>query len=353
MILSLLALPWRASAAPTKIETLVDQPDEWFTSDEGRKTLDVILSYQNANGGWWKAYKLDAPRAASAEDSKDGIPGDNAAVWHRTSTIDNGATHSEIRVLARAYRVTKDQRFADATRKALKFLFDSQYSNGGWPQRFPLENNYGRHITYNDDAMIGVMRVLRDVVDAAADYAWLSDDDRASAKQSMDKGVDCILATQILVNGEPTVWCQQHDEVTLEPANARSYELPSFCSTESAGIATYLMEIRNPDERVKKAVQGAAKWFETHKILGKRVEKLTGPQYELGKQTNIVDDANAKPIWARFYDLETSKPYFCDRDGVKLDSFEKLGHERRVNYAWFNDRGNALLEKYAQWKQAN
>lgn len=329
-----------ASAAPTKIDQVNDQSDEWFTSDEGRATLDVILSYQNPNGGWNKAYKLDSPRTKEPKENE-------------TSTIDNGATHSELRILARAYRLTNDERYADAVRRGLKFLYDSQYASGGWPQRMPVPKDYGRHITYNDDAMIGVMRVLRDVAEAKADFAWLSDSERSQAQAALAKGIDCILATQIKIDGKPTVWCQQHDEVTLEPAKARSYELPSFCSTESAGIALFLMEIRNPDDHVKAAVHGAAEWFEVHKIEGKRVERLEGPQYELGKQRNLVDDPNAKPLWARFYDLETGKPYFCDRDGVKLDSFEMLGHERRVNYAWFNDRGNTMLARYAEWSKEN
>ena len=217
----------------------------------------------------------------------------------------------------------------------------------------PVPKDYGRHITYNDDAMIGVMRVLRDVADAKPDFAWLREDERRQAQAAVAKGIDCILATQIKVDGKPTVWCQQHDEVTLAPAKARSYELPSFCSTESAGITLFLMDIRNPDERIRQAIHGAANWFEAHKIEGKRLERLDGPQHELGKQRNLIDDPTAKPIWARFYDLETHKPYFCDRDGVKLDSFEKLGHERRVNYAWFNDRGNRVLDRYAEWQKEN
>ncbi len=347
----LLATP--TQAAPKRIDDVVDQPDEWFTSDEGKATLDVILSYQNANGGWWKAYRLDAPRAASKKDEKDGIPGDDSKVWHRTSTIDNSATYSELTVLARATRVTGDAKYSDSFRRGLKFIFDSQYANGGWPQRFPLEQNYGRHITFNDDATLGVLKLLRGVANREADFAWLSDEDCARAAESLKKGVDCVLSAQIKIDGKPTVWCQQHDEVTLAPTSARSYELPSFCSTESAGLAVFLMEIQSPDARVKAAIDGAAAWFESHKILGKRVEKLTGTQYELGKQTNLVDDPAAKPIWARFYDLETGKPYFCDRDGVKLDRFEKLGHERRVNYAWFNNRGNTVLETYAKWRAAN
>lgn len=343
----------QAFSAPPKIDGIVDQPDAWFTSDEGRKTLDVILSNQKANGGWGKAYKLDEPRAGARSDEKGGIPGDDSKVWDRTSTIDNGATHSEIRILSRAFRVTNDERYSDAVVKGMKFVYGAQYENGGWPQRFPLEKNYGRHITYNDDAMISVMRVLRDICDGKPDFAWLDDGQRKHAADSLAKGIDCVLATQIKVNGKPTVWCQQHDEITLAPAGARSYELPSFCATESAAIAKFLMEIPSPDDRVKAAIVGAADWFETHKILGKRIEKLTGPEYELGKQVNLVDDPSAKPLWARFYDLDTGKPYFCDRDGVKLDAFEKLGHERRVNYAWFNNRGNDLLERFADWRKKN
>ncbi len=255
-------------AAPPKIDAIVDQPDEWFTSDEGKKTLDVILSYQKANGGWGKAYKLDVPRAGAAAGEKGGIPGDDSKVWDRTSTIDNGATHSEIRILARAFRVTKDERYSDAVLKGLKFLYDAQYANGGWPQRFPLEKNYGRHITYNDDAMISVMRVLRDIRDGKSDFAWLDDAQRKRAAESLAKAIDCVLATQIKVDGKPAVWCQQHYEVTLAPAGARSYELPSFCATESAAIANFLMEIPMPDDRVKAAIIGAAEWFETHKIEG-------------------------------------------------------------------------------------
>lgn len=348
IVLFMMAAFWSAatltSAAP--IDAIADQPDAWFTSAEGKATLDVVLSYQNTNGGWNKAYKLETPRPAP-----DGGMNEKARVKWNLSTFDNGATHTELRILARAFRVTGESRYADAVRRGLQFIADAQYANGGWPQRFPLEKDYGRHITFNDDATLGILRVLRSVVEASPDFAWLSDEDRAQAAAMMKKGIECILATQIRVDGKPTVWCQQHDEITLAPASARSYELPSFCSTESAGLVLFLMELPEPDERVKNAIEGAARWFETHKILGKRVEKLTGDQYELGKQTNLIDDPSAKPIWARFYDLDTGKPYFCDRDGVKLERFEQLGHERRVNYAWFNDRGNKVLERYATWRE--
>lgn len=341
-----------ADSAKVDVSKLTNQPDAWFTSAEGRHVLDDIVSWQNPNGGWWKSYDAETTRPAKVED-KPGIKGDDDSVWHQTSTIDNGATYSEVAILARAYRVTKDERFKTAFDRGLSFLLEMQFPNGGWPQRYPILPNYGAHITYNDDAMINVMLLLREIAAGkSADYAMVTPDQRAKVAQALERGVECVLNTQIKINGKLTAWCQQHDEKTLAPTNARAYELPSICSSESAAITNFLMDIPKPSDRVKQSIEAAVAWFQSEKIAGKKVEKLTGPQYEGGREVKIVD-APGSTIWARFYDLETGKPYVCDRDGVKRDSIEQLGHERRVGYAWYNVRPVKTLEKYAKWKAAN
>jgi PelA/Pel-15E family pectate lyase len=340
-----------AAAGALAIGKLVNLRDDWFKSLENLKIVDNVCSWQNANGGWWKAYDVSTPRPEKLPEAKGaGPPGDTTDAWHRTSTIDNGATYSEMRLLARAHRVTGDRKYADAFNRGLKFLFDAQYANGGWPQRYPIEQNYGHHITYNDDAMVGVLRLLRDVTDRKPDFALVSDADRQHARQSFDKGVDCILSTQVKVGGKLTAWCQQHDAQTLAPAKARAYELPSLCSAESASIVSLLMSIDKPDDRMKRSIEAAVAWFEASKITGKRVERLSGAQYEGGKEVRLVDDRNARPIWARFYDLDTGKPFVCDRDGIKKDSFDQISHERRVGYAWYNDRPAKVIEEFAKWK---
>ena len=80
---------------------------------------------------------------------------------------------------------------------------------------------------------------------------------RERCQAAFDKGVECILNTQIIVDGKPTVWCAQHDEQTLQPASARAYELPSFSGAESVGIVQLLMNIDHPSQRVIDAVKGA------------------------------------------------------------------------------------------------
>ena len=128
-------------------------------------------------------------------------------------------------------------------------------------------------ITYNDGAMVNTMRLLRDIAEQQEPYGGKLTDKamRKRAQEAFDKGLECILRTQILTDGKLTVWCQQHDRETLLPTNARAYELPSYCSMESAGIVMLLMELPAPDERVKRAVHAAMAWFDKYKLTGVRM----------------------------------------------------------------------------------
>lgn len=336
---------------PVSIGRFTDQNDSWFQSEQGHRIVDNIVSWQNQNGGWWKAYDVSNPRPPKVENRPDSGPrGDDDDVWHKVSTIDNNATYSELRVLARAVRILKDDKFRDAFNRGLKYLFDAQYPNGGWPQRFPLQDNYGRHITFNDGAMLGVMRLMKDVADGDADFKFVEEADRTRAMQAWEKGLDCILNCQVKINGKLTVWCQQHDEVTLAPASARAYELPSLCSSESAGLVMFLMDLDKPDQRIRDAVDGANARFESSKLTGIRLQRVTGPQYEGGRDTIVVEDPNAPALWARFYDLETGKPFFCSRDGIKRATLAEISRERRNGYAWYGSWGNRVLSQYPRWK---
>ena len=55
--------------------------------------------------------------------------------------------------------------------------------------------------------------------------------------------------------------------------------------------------------------------------------------------------------WARFYDLETNRPFFCDRDGIKKYDISEIGHERRNGYSWYNKDGSKVLKRYEKWKK--
>jgi PelA/Pel-15E family pectate lyase len=69
-----------------------------------------------------------------------------------------------------------------------------------------------------------------------------------------------------------------------------------------------------------------------------------------GKKNRIVvEDQDAPAIWARFYDLKTNEPYFCDRDGIKRKTLAELSDERRNGYGWYTNTPAKVLKKYPEW----
>lgn len=317
---------------------------EFFQSDEAKRVGDQILLYQRVTGGWPKNIDMAKPLS---DDQKAKVLADKQR--RDDSTTDNGATNTQITYLARLYQQTKDKRYRDGFRRGIEYLLSGQYENGGWPQFWPEMRDYQIHITYNDDAMVNTLRMLRDVMEEKEPYQGLiSKSMRKQMKQAFDKGIECILATQIVTDGQLTVWCQQHDRETFKPAAARAYELPSYCTQESAAITQLLMELPNPDERVKKAVHAAMRWFDKYKLTGyKEIRK--GYKGSPDQDRYLVKDADAKPMWARYYDLEYCEPYVCDRDGVPRRHLEQIGSERRNGYSWYGDRPASLYKKYEKW----
>ena len=113
--------------------------------------------------------------------------------------------------------------------------------------------------------MVRLLEFLRDTA-TSDDYAFLDDDRRAEAQKEFMSGVDCIVGCQIKAKDKLTVWCAQHDETTLAPANARSYELASLSGAESGGILIFLMKLEEPSPEIIRAIKAGAAWFEVTKI---------------------------------------------------------------------------------------
>jgi hypothetical protein len=179
---------------------------------------DNIILYQKNNGGWPKNYDI---LAILTPEQKDSLTRDKSVL---NTTFDNRTTYSHIEALAKIYYVTKVDNYRQAALKGLDYILASQYSNGGWPQYFPLENNYSRCITYNDDVFSGIMWLLKDINENSIQYGFIDADRRNKLKTAYDKGLECIVKTQINDRGKPTAWCQQYNEVTLEPACEGKFE---------------------------------------------------------------------------------------------------------------------------------
>lgn len=318
---------------------VLKQKDVWYGTPEARAIADSVLGYQEPSGGWPKNIDMTVPR------------GPGATADRPEATIDNQATFTQIRYLARVHAASPDPRYRDAALRGIDYLLAAQYPNGGWPQFFPLRTDYSRYITFNDGAMIGVMTLLDDIANRPTGWAFVDDARKAKARGAVTRGLDVILRAQIKVDGRLTVWCAQHDEVTLEPRKARSYEHVSLSGEESVGIVRFLMSRSPRTPSITAAIEGAIAWFDQVKLHGWRLEQRTDPTLPGGFDRLMVRDEQAPPLWARFYEIGTNRPIFSGRDGIIRSSLAEIEHERRVGYSWVGDWPRALVETdYPKWR---
>ena len=311
---------------------------------------DNILLYQKNNGGWPKNYDIFA---ILSDEQKATVV--NAKFDYNT-TFDNGSTYNQIVVLANVYTVTGIEKYKDAALKGLDYILKAQYKNGGWPQNYPLESDYSREITFNDEAYQGIMELLKDIVDNKPAYTFLDSKYRDRLTIAYNKGMDCIIKTQINDAGKPTAWCQQYNEGNLKPAWARKFEPASICNKESAELVMFLMSIDNPKKEIIDAIQNAVAWFEASKIYNTRVNTIPAPRMETQFRVSttdrvVVTDATAPPIWTRYYELKTHRPIFCNRDSKVVYSLAEVDRERRDGYGWYTYSPQKVLDNYTAWQK--
>ncbi|WP_295798110.1 pectate lyase [uncultured Microbulbifer sp.] len=308
---------------------------EFIASAEGKALADSLLSFQTPSGGWSKRTDMRTPRQPGEQfgTEKSYVP-----------TFDNYATSTQFWVMVNACNAHQDRRYCDSASRALRYILLAQYPNGGWPQTFPLRGKYHDDITFNDDAISNLLKVVAAAANGDERLAFVADDLKLQAKRSLERALDMLVATQVEVNGEPTIWGAQHDAETLEPTSARAFEPVALATSESADLVLFLMTLENPPEKLRKAIDHANQWFARHQIDGLR--------YRRGDELPaLVPEEDADPLWARFYDIDSDRPVFGDRDGKVYFDIEQVSAERREGYGWYTEQPYKALKQYRKWKQ--
>ncbi|RYE01581.1 MAG: pectate lyase [Sphingobacteriales bacterium] len=313
---------------------------------------DNMLLYQRSVGGWPKhigEVKIDYSKPIG-ETERAGLLDDKS---RNDATIDNRATTKEIRYLVKAFHKTGNSAYLKAAEDGVRYLLAMQYANGGFPQFWPDTSGYRKAITYNDDAMVNALEVLWDVAHRTNGFEALNAKLVKPAQKAVDRGVSCILQTQVRVAGKLTAWCAQHDRVTLAPVKARAFELVSLSGSESVRIVEFLMKIEQPSPDVRKAIDSAVEWLRRSRIDGYAYGEVSVPGSPKGFDRLPRPDSSST-IWARFYDIDSNRPFFCGRDGVKKWNVTEIEYERRTGYGWYGTWPKELLEKeYPEWKKHN
>lgn len=310
------------------------------------------ITWQIPNvGGWDKGYDLHvaSERGSNAYNKSSGWTAKGGGYM---GTIDNGGTYSHMETIAQAYSITGEQKYKDSFAQAIGFLKNLQTEKGGFTQVYPKRGNYSDYVTFNDDAMVSVMKLLRNVYEKKAPYTNIVDDTaRAEVKAMFDKGVEYILASQIEVQGVKAGWCAQHDPLTYEPKEAREYERPSISGSESIGIIELLMSLTD-NQTAQDAGLAAVKWFDEHKLVDKAFSK-NGVKNATTGVVEYIYDKPGSVIWYRFYDLN-GVGFFSDRkanakwtecNGYFYDVAE-ISEERRTGYSWMGSWPSSVIQKY-------
>lgn len=309
---------------------------------------EKMLQYQLPNGAWPKQLVDKSVVDYSLPLTNELLQKiKTTAIDH--ATLDNGATTREINGLIKAFQETKNQNYLTAAEKGVAYILSAQYENGGFPQYYPNKSLYRAEITYNDNAMINALMVLHNVANKLEGFEGIDPIFVPKAQTAIEKGIACILKTQVIQDGKRSIWAAQYDQKTLKPAQARKFEPASLSTSESVAIVRFLM-LQPADTEIKQAIENAIQWFQQHDIKGYRFDRiqdnLTGKY-----QRQLVADSTST-IWARFYNLEDNRPLFGDRDNTIKYNFEEVSEERRNGYAWFGNWPEKLIQKdYPKWKK--
>ena len=308
---------------------------EWYGSAEAISVADTLVSVQKTNGGWMKNdqfHKL----STSELTARQKLSGDNGRNIH--SCFDNYATTQEMRFLAKVYQQTHQQRFLDAFKRALDLIFESGNSlNGGWAQYWPLSSDkfsYQNYITFNDDLMLNMMRILQDISEQKGDFAGLVDDaTREKCKAQWDKAIECVINCQIDDNGVKAAWCAQHDAADFLPTEGRPHEMPSVSGYESANLLYYLMSINKPSEEIQQSITAAVEWLKSHKYK----ENATVVDYTnaKGEADRHIVEKQGTNLWGRFIQIggeSGKKIYQKFYNKLKARGKSRTHHITRYSY---------------------
>lgn len=336
-----------------------DRDAAFYRSPEARHIADTILSFQLPNGGWSKNLDMSGPARLRGQSymadnlskhlSPDDFDAPRDPLWNYAGTLDNDATNTELHFLAlvaKALPGDQAEPYEGSFVRGVEYLLHAQFPNGGWPQVWPLEGGYHDAITFNDNAVTESASLLTGV--AEGQHPFVPAPLRTQAGRAAEHAVECILKTQIVLDGKRTIWAQQHDALTLKPVSGRNFEPAALSTGESSDALIYLMELPHPNPEVQAAIRAGVLWLKQHEIHDR---KWSGGRDTPGGR-QLTASPGAAAIWARYYSLETQRPVFGDRDKTIHDNVNELTLERRNGYAWYSAGPQEAIDRFDAWARS-
>ncbi len=312
---------------------------------------DNLLLLQRDHGGW--VQNRDPLRVLTPADVESLM----AEKTEPGGSFDNRNVYTQIEYLMGAYDRLGDTRYLEGAKRGLEYLIANQMTGcGGWPHTVPPQSAYQGRITVADEVFSGPLTLLRSIAEARAPMDGFDEETQAQAAAALARGEACLLKLQVRQGETLAGWAGQYDPATLQPMGGRSFELPGVVSEETVAILRYLMSIEAPSPEIIASVKGGAEWLERVKIDRVRIETVKLDQsaeyrfHDADFDRRLVEDPDAPPLWARFYDLEDNSVVLANRDGIRVERYDQIDPERRTGYSWYGTWPAKLLAKeYPRW----
>ena len=273
---------------------------ESYYYEAAEKAAAAIIWGQSHEGGW--NYLIDFGGDRSLKNwyntiGKNGWRLEEFQHYYGNSTFDDNTTPDAARFLLRMYLEKLSPKYKPALDKAIDFVLESQYSIGGWPQRYPLKYDFNKQghpdytsfYTYNDEVIWQNIRFLIQCYETLGEERLLD---------PIMRGMNFYLITQQPNGG----WAHQYS-LDLKPAGARTYEPNALVTKISCQCALQLLKFYQftGDKRFLNPIEKTIEWLEKTKLP----ENLT---------------ENGKYDHPYYIEIGTGKPIYVHRKGSNVNN---------------------------------
>lgn len=282
--------------------------DEYYY-ESACKVARCIMHGQKPSGGWNYMFDYeseDTTKKWYATIGRQAWRLEEFQHYYGNATFDDEATMHCAEFLLRIYLEKKSAEFYVALQKAIGFFLQSQYDNGGWPQRYPLmydhpfrgKADYSSFVTINDDVM------PRNIEFLIQCYSSLGMEE---LKKPILKAMHCLrdLQQPLPLAG----WADQYAVKDLKPAHARSYEPRAVNTGTTVAMIRQMINFYRltGDKSFLKGIPNAIRFLES-------VQLPTDMVAQLGRRPLGEGDI----FMPRFLDPDSGKPMYVHRKGSNV-----------------------------------
>ncbi len=345
--------PGTATVGHVLLDAYHASGDEYFYESAAEVAAGLIAA-QHPAGGWNYLHDFAGEESIQRWYDTIGKNGWRLEEFHHyygNATFDDAGTSEASQFLLRMYLEKREPVYEAPLQRAISFVLDSQYDNGGWPQRYPFvedapelhgKPDYTRHITFNDDVADENIKFLLMVYQALGD------------ERALDSIMSAMEIFPATLQAPPQAgWGLQHTVDTLEPIGARTYEPTALVTSATAGNAAQMMDFYEwtGEKRFLERLPEVFDWLQSVRLAPEQVV-MTGREYptfiEIGTNRALINHRRGSNVingeYYQDYDPENPIRHYSQWRSVNLEALRER-HARLLETSPDEMRANSPLNR--------